>query len=771
MPRHASSGRARDVRMIPVAAACWLGAAVTTGEYSWRWALPIAGVATLLMTLWQRRWWFAAAAMGLVGSSMVAGLWVYALRHNDLAHLADESAVVRVTVRVLAEHREVSGPGEPRALVPVTVLWVEGRGQAWTLGMPAEVSAPVDSAARLGGAPGSTWTFTARARPAQPGHRTSARLTLGGEPTRLADPALPAHMVNRVRAGLRDAMAGRPQEQAGLVPAMVVGDTSRLPDKVVDNFRATGLTHLTAVSGTNLTLMLSFVIGMAGWLGVQGRKRRLLSVAVVVSFVVLCRAEPSVVRAAAMGVVALAATGARNDQAGGLRTLSVAIVVLVLVEPWLARSWGFALSVSATAGILIWGGQWQRAMRVWAPAPLAEAVCIPLAAQLATQPISTALSGNISVTAVLANGLVAPFVAPITILGLIVALLSPVLPAAAETVGWLAGWCAQPLLLVAERGAALTTATVPWPTSAAGLAVLTVSCLTGGVAVGRLVHHRLATAAVGVIMLAALAVPPPTPGWPGEWRVVFCDVGQGDATAIRAGPGQVVLVDLGPEAMPTLRCLASLSTRELPFIVLTHLHADHVGGLAGVLERYPVGVLVLGEESPDADRRLVKELADRYGVQVLTAAAGEEITAGEMTWRNVSAKPALALTALGEGESAAENDASLVGVVTAGCVRSLIGGDVEPAGQQAVVASRADLGVDVLKLPHHGSARQDEEFFAATGARVAIASVAARNTYGHPALRTVALASGLGMRVLRTDVQGSIAVGCAASSLTVITQR
>ena len=101
----------------------------------------------------------------------------------------------------------------------------------------------------------------------------------------------------------------------------------------------------------------------------------------------------------------------------------------------------------------------------------------------------------------------------------------------------------------------------------------------------------------------------------------------------------------------------------------------------------------------------------------------------------------------------------------------LLTGDVEPEGQARILATGADLRADVLKLPHHGSSRQDPAFFAATGARVAIASAGQRNSYGHPAPSTVRLATGLGMTVLRTDTQGSIAVTERDGRLGAVTQR
>ena len=104
-------------------------------------------------------------------------------------------------------------------------------------------------------------------------------------------------------------------------------------------------------------------------------------------------------------------------------------------------------------------------------------------------------------------------------------------------------------------------------------------------------------------------------------------------------------------------------------------------------------------------------------------------------------------------------------------LRLLLTGDVEPPGQQAILATGVDLRADVLKIPHHGSAQQDPAFFAATRARLAIASAGVDNDYGHPAPRTVQLARSAGMTLLRTDQDGSVAVRFDRERLAAATQR
>ena len=203
-----------------------------------------------------------------------------------------------------------------------------------------------------------------------------------------------------------------------LVPALVDGDDAGLDPTLADDFRTTGLTHLLAVSGTNLTLVVGFALTLARWLRVRGRWLLLVGAAGIVGFVLLARPEPSVLRAAAMGTVALVGLGAHGRDRG-IRGLGVATVVLLLLDPGLATAMGFALSVCATAGILLLAPGWRTALARWLPWWLADAVAVPAAAQLACTPLIAAISGQVSLVAVGANLLAAPAVGPATVLGLL----------------------------------------------------------------------------------------------------------------------------------------------------------------------------------------------------------------------------------------------------------------------------------------------------------------------------------------------------------------
>jgi competence protein ComEC len=491
-----------------------------------------------------------------------------------------------------------------------------------------------------------------------------------------------------------------------------------------------------------------------------------VGLAMVVVFVVLARPQPSVLRAAAMGLVALAAmtSGGRRR---GVRSLSAAVLALLLLDTSLARSAGFALSVLATAGIVLLGPGWRDALATWLPVRVAEAIACPLAAQIACTPVVAWLSGQVSMIAVVANLLAGPAVGPATILGFGAAGIALLSADLAQLVGWMAGWPARWIITVATEGAQLPGAANAWPATVTGITVLTVLCVALVVGLHRMLARPIAMVLAVVLLAAVVLRPVGSIGWPpDDWVLVACDVGQGDGLVLRAGPGTAVVVDTGPEPDAIDRCLRELDVQYVPVLVLTHFHADHVGGLAGVLRGRRVGEIEVSPySSPPAEYRRVVQLAASQGILVRNVSYHERRMVGQVTWTALwpARVPALPTSAGGPSGSAGdegspENNASIAMMAEVAGLRLLLTGDLEPEAQRAVVASGVDLRADVLKVAHHGSGQQDPAFVAATGARLAVISVGVDNDYGHPAPRTLDLLTRAGMGVGRTDTGGSVAV-------------
>ncbi|MGV9356594.1 ComEC/Rec2 family competence protein [Streptomyces misionensis] len=803
-----------DLRLVPPALAAWAMAALTPDAPPARTLGIVLGClacGVLLLVAGrsgraQRRargrpGWarssLAAVLLCAAAAAASAGLHGADVRRGPVPELARRSATVTAEAQLTADPR-LSRPrvrGDHAApvavLLRVRVLRVEETGGRTTrtrapvlmivdAGAPAPGGGPRargDRAAWLRLLPSTTLRVTGRLVPALAGgERTAAVLRVrgGSGPRVVAGPSGAQRLAGRLRAGLREATDGLPGDARALLPGLVVGDTSRITPELDEAFKATDLTHLLAVSGSNLTVLLALLVGPPGLarlaerrglatrLGLSLRATALLAGVLTLGFVIVCRPDPSVLRAAACGAVALLAlaTGRRRSLVPALAT---AVLLLVLYDPSLARSYGFLLSVLATGALLLLAPGWSEALRRrGVPPRLAEALAAALAAQAVCAPVVAVLSARVSLVAVPCNLLAEAAVAPATVLGFAALSAAPVGMPLAKALAWCASWPAGWIAGVARTGAALPGAGVDWPGSWPGallLAAVTVAVVLAG---RRLVRHPWWCGLLGVLLLLAVVRPAPltrvVTGWPPPgWRFAMCDVGQGDATVLSAGAGAGVVVDTGPDPAPVDRCLRRLGITRVPLLVLTHFHADHVAGLTGVLRGREVAAIeTTGFEEPGQEAEFVRKEAAARHIPVTRAVAGEERRTGPLAWR-VLWPPADTAPAF-DGP----NDASVALLVRTGGLRLLLLGDLEPPDQQALLRSpgAAELGgVDVLKVAHHGSAYQDPELIRLAAPRLALISCGTGNPYGHPAPSTVAALRAGGALVLRTDRDGALAVG------------
>ncbi|MFP3963165.1 ComEC/Rec2 family competence protein [Actinomadura fulvescens] len=602
---------------------------------------------------------------------------------------------------------------------------------------------------------------TARLTVPRHGELLAAAAVVRGPPQVMGPPSRVQRAAEQVRARLRLAVAELPDDQRGVLPGMVVGDTSRLDARLAEDFRAAGLSHLLVVSGANLAIVIGAVLGMCRFLGVGRRWAPFVAALAVVAFVLVARPEPSVLRAAVMGMIGLLALWSGREKQG-LPALCAAVLLLVLIDPSLARSYGFALSVVATAGLLVLAPSWRRRLRRRMPGPPADALAVAAAAQCAVAPLLVMLSGELGVVSIVANLLAAPAVAPATLLGALAAVVAFAEPSLARLIAWPAGLAVGWIIWIARTAADLPYATIGW--SAGVLGAFTLVAAGGAVfVVLRWRVARLVGAAVTIgVLVAVIGMRVTAPGWPPPgWALVVCDVGQGDGLVLRAGDERAVVVDAGPEPRPMDRCLRRLGVRAVPMLVVTHPHADHMGGVGGVRRGRKVDMVLTTSRSSGKEVRLVG------GLQVRGAVPGQQWSVGDLRL-SVLAPPAGPRLALND-DGTAINNASIVLVARRPGFSALLAGDVETEAQRALATDVPP--VNVLKVAHHGSRRQDAGFVTAARAPISVISVGRDNDYGHPAPATLALLRRVGARVYRTDQRGDVALVRATRGVSVVTRR
>ncbi|NUP22552.1 MAG: MBL fold metallo-hydrolase [Streptomyces sp.] len=823
-----------DLRLVPPALAAWATAALTLDASSaWVTGAAVvclvgAGVLLLLRRggaggaparltrpTWSRVS-VAAVLLCVAAAAVSAGLHGADPRRGPVPGLAREYATVTAEVEVTSDPRLTKARVRGNHMAPTSVLFnADVRRVEKADGAVVVTRAPVllivDAAPRssesgkgppTGSAghrsshrspwlrllPSTRLRVSAHLAPAlTDGDRIAAVLRVRRQavPEVVGQPSAAQRLAGRLRAGLREATDGLPADARALLPGLVVGDTSRITPELDEAFKETDLAHTLAVSGSNLTIILALLVGPPGLaqrverrglaprLGISLRTTALLGGGLTLAFVVVCRPDPSVLRAAACGGVALLAlaTGRRRSL---IPALATAVLLLVLYDPWLARSYGFLLSVLATGALLTLAPRWSAALRKrGVPPRLAEALAAAAAAQALCAPVVAVLSARVSLVAVPCNLLAEFAIAPATVLGFAALAAAPLAMPVAKVLAWCASWPTGWIADVARTGAALPGAGVDWPgswTGAALLALATVAVLFAG---RRLLRHPWWCGACGALLLLVVLQPPPltrvVTGWPPPgWRFAMCDVGQGDATVLAAGEGTGVVVDAGPDPTLVDRCLRTLGITRIPLVVITHYHADHVAGLPGVLRGREVGAIeTTGHEEPEDQVEFVRREAAARRIPVTRAAAGEERRTGALSWRVLWPPPHPALAPDGPD---GPNDASVSMLVRSAGLRLLLLGDLEPPAQRALLRSPAGAllgGVDVLKVAHHGSAYQDPELIRRAAPRLALISCGADNPYGHPAPSTVAALRAQGAVVLRTDEDGALAVAGAGAELRV----
>ena len=489
-----------DLRLVPAALTAW---AVTAAGIVWRAGPALACLCTVVAAGWWAATWrwgirlpaLRAAAAGVIGAAVIGsgfgvavGLRADAVERHPVGRMFGATTAVTVTATEsprpagasrLMFHADLTAIGEAPAAGRVAVFAQAAHFADLTAGRPVKFGARIGRPARR--------------------DLTVAVLTATGRPV-LGH----ASAVQRAAATVRSRFAAASAQvlspgQAAMLPGLVLGDTSAVAPGTIAEFRTAGLTHLTAVSGANVTIVCGAVLLAAGLIG--PRPAVALAALALLAFVVVVQPGASVLRAAVMGAIGLMAVlSARRRQA--IPALSAAVIALILLAPHLAVDVGFALSVSATAALALLAPVWSRRLteRGW-PKPLADALCVAVAAQLVTAPLIAAVSGRFSLVAIAANLAVAVVIPPITVIGTAAAALCPLWPAAASLLIRFTGPQLWWLLTVAHRAGSLPGAAVAVPSGWAGLAGVG-GCAIAGALLWRWRWFRRAAAGAGLGLLA-----------------------------------------------------------------------------------------------------------------------------------------------------------------------------------------------------------------------------------------------------------------------------
>lgn len=556
-----------------------------------------------------------------------------------------------------------------------------------------------------------------------------------------------------------------PEDAGGLAAAVLLGDKSHLTQGDASALSRSGLSHATAVSGLHVGFLAQLLMLLC-------RKRRRLAAGLAIPalalFALATGANPGTVRAVVMQAVLLLAPLLRREN-DSPTSLSFALLLLLLWNPYAAASIGLQLSFAAVAGILLLSGPvmkklkplWTRFRRTGWQRPLGSAcrfLCGVFAASLGatvfTAPLSALYFGSVSLAGVLANLLALWAVSGVFAFGLLAALAGLASPALGAVLGLPALLCARWVLWTADSLGALDLAALPmafpyfrlWLAAAYALAAV---CFL-------LRKERLSPLLplCGGALLLAAAIGFTRADYAGHGLTVTAlDVGQGSSTAFLCG-GRAALVDCGGNKLQNAGDTAAdwfqaLGVSKLDLLVLTHFDADHFNGVEELFRRMDIGAVAIPllEDDPSGRREALCAWAAAEGTGVTAVSQLSQVQLGDALFT--------LYPPLGRGSS---NEAGVSVLCTLGDFDALITGDAD-AAIEAMLVKYFDLpDLELLVAGHHGSGHSTSAgLLEATAPDAAVISCG-ENSYGHPDRSVLSRLSGAGAKIFRTDLQGTVTV-------------
>lgn len=577
-----------------------------------------------------------------------------------------------------------------------------------------------------------------------------------------------------VRSQAIGVFEGRPSEESAVLQALSTGSREKLADGgLYADFKTCGLAHMVAVSGAHLVIVTGLFARALVSLRCPARGRIVVLSALMLVYLVLASAPVSALRAALMALAASSSLLARRRPSSA-NAVGLCLIVFTALSPSAALSVSFALSALSTAGIVVFAplvSHWIAELVPRAPRFAAETLALSLAANLASLPLSCSLFSQMPLVAPVANVVCAPLFSFVCAAGLIAGLIGALFPQ-----------IATPMLLVAQTPASILCALVhiladmPFASIPVNLDA-PVALAIGLGACGLLWFYwprpsrRVVAAALGAAagaLVIALAVVPHT----APDRIVMLDVGQGDALLVQSG-GVSLLVDTGNHDTQLLSALGRQRVARLDAVIVTHADSDHCGSLDALERAVDVGEVLVARDMlscEDASCKALIAQAGRTAESVGGLSVGDTVRFGAfeayVTWPHAFADDG------GNADSVCfflSCDVDADGTLD---YRALFTGDAEVPQLESFLDLEGGDAVDVLKVCHHGSRNGLDERIARTlHPRIALVSVGARNTYGHPAPEVLALLDGVGAEVFRTDEDGDVSCEFTRAGIDVTTQR
>lgn len=607
--------------------------------------------------------------------------------------------------------------------------------------------------------------------------------------------------LRRAALTLRDKMSAvlrayLPPKEGNLLVGMLFGERRALDPDTERTFRASGLSHLLAVSGLHVGLIAAFIFWLSQKAGLKGWQAFLFIFLLLFAYVYLCGLKPATLRAFVM--VLMAAGAVQLGRSNDLPTaLAAAALVVLIYNPLLLFTVSFQLSYAATIAIILFSPRLTEMIsrlgcRLHIPfsstaKALYSLAAVTLAAQLGVAPLTAYYFKEISLVALFSNMLIMPVIPAVLGIGLASALLGLFSPPAGAAMN-LAGY---PLLayisLITEKIGSLPFAYQEvYPPRLYELIIYYALMLFASVGFKpflpfgqRLKKNLRPFHFLAFILLAAVVLT--WWGYPGaspeKLEIVFLDVGQGDAIYIHTPSGHNILLDGGgnpafrgdidsPGRYRVVPFLEHRRVKKLDLVIVSHPHEDHFGGLFAVLEKFPIEALVLNGDI--AETPLYREflnLAEKKGISREIVEKGDRFLLGEHLELQILNPPPQLFT----GTRSDANNNSLVIYLRYKNFGALFTGDIEKEAAEHLLKEELLPPCQIIKIPHHGGYLENlEELLERVSPVYAVIPVGI-NSFGHPHEATINALQKKNVGIYRTDLHGAVTVVTDGNSFKVQT--
>ena len=551
-------------------------------------------------------------------------------------------------------------------------------------------------------------------------------------------------------------------EKAALIGAMLIGYRENLTESMENAFSASGLTHIMAVSGANLAFLIFPLLWLLSMVGVDRKVSAIIAIPFIFLYLLLTGMESSVLRASVMAVLLLLGR-ALYRKAELVNSVAVAVLVLLLINPFMFFDVGFQLSVGATLGL---GVLYKRVRGIFPakiPGFISETIAATISAQAGVLPLLIMYFNKVSLISLFSNLLVVPVTGFATTLGAVCIIVRSIHPFPGEITGYALEAVLHFILAVTDKCASVEWAEIymhHWSYWSIFL-YYTLVFLWGIYGIGFFKHNKSAVIACAFVIGLFLVVQGITPA---HLKVIFADVGQGDCILIQTPEGRNYLIDGGGThneeetgyhgKQIILPMLMHEKISHIDMAIVTHAHSDHMAGVLTLIDIFHVNSVGL-PEYPNTEKDFSKliNLCEGKNIPVFFYNEGDTINLDNKTTFEVLNPPSMNTSFAGN-----LNNTSICGMLRFGDLEILFTGDIEAEAEKFLLKHGDNIDCDILKVAHHGGRESTTpDFLNIVKPEAAIISVG-RNNYGHPSDEVIERLLMAGARIYTTEKCGAIIV-------------